>query len=473
MGWDLTTSLEMFRLPAFKTQADEDRFWARDDQSKLSFRTFFLGLAILTFAAIGLLDALAGGAAASLLLEVRTVTVLIMAFILYKFRQECSPKRRDMLIALFGMTAGLSITTMTLIAPQPAADYYPFLLSATMVFGGALIAPRSSTLLVVCIAVNAIYWPTTPFAATSDPALYANMFVMSVTTFSVVVGAFTREKLEREQATYETDLTSEREKALALRDEAIRANQAKSHLLANVSHELRTPMNAILGFSDVMKQELFGPMPQAKYREYVGDIHAAGTLLQTSINDLLDLSRLEVGKMSWVDAWVPLAKLMDRAINTCAADAEDADISLVRKLDDEATLMRCDPDRMAQILINVVTNAIKFSDAKTSVIVQCESRTGHTIIRVTDRGCGIPPEDLERIVEPFGQVDGHSTTARKSGLGLGLSIVRGLVEKFEGELLIDSEIGAGTTVSIMIPAERIARRPRYRSGCSLVHSVTA
>ena len=448
--------LDIFRLPAFDSPEMKADYWAREDRSKYAHRKYFLIIAIVTFASIGMLDRVIAGDAAGEMLAIRLATIAILAVIYFRFTGKCSAEQRDRELFVFGITVGISLTVMSLLAPRPAADFYPFLIPATMVFGSALVVPRFSTLARLCICANLIYWPTVPFSQTSMPAIYATIFVMAVTTFSVVVGAFSREKLEREQALYQAQLADAREEAISARDTAIQANHAKSHLLANVSHELRTPMNAILGFSEVMKTEIFGRIEQEQYREYVSDIHFAGTLLQANINDLLDVSRLEVGKMSWSDSWAGLTEIIDRTLATCAPDAEASEIELTQDVDDGNIQIFCDPERTAQILINLVTNAIKFSDAKTRITISSRIDRDATTLSVTDQGCGIKAEHIEQIVEPFRQLDSNSMTTQKGGMGLGLSIVKDLVKKLDGELLIESELGQGTTASVKIPAARIA-----------------
>lgn len=461
---DAPSLSSMFRMPTFSSPEMEEAFGEWDDKTKLLLRKCFLGVAILTVATVGALDAITAGDATSTMLALRAASCLILSFILYQYtRERHNADARDRLVFCFGMTASASMIISTLIAPSPGADFYPFLLSATMVYAGTLVMPRFKTIALFCLLTNLLYWPTVPFADISFPAICANAFIMTVTTLAVTGGAFNRERLEREQAIFQAELAETRRAAIQSRDEALEANRAKSHLLANVSHELRTPMNAILGFSDVMKRQMFGPLEHAHYLEYAQDIHNAGSLLQSSINDLLDVSRLEVGKMSWTDQWVTLTEMMGMAIKTCQRDADAAHIHLQNDSSDTAAFVFCDPDRMMQILVNLLTNAIKFSDANATVTLACRHAPEQTLISVTDTGCGIAAENIKRIREPFGQVDINTMITQKGGLGLGLSIVQGLLQNFDSELLIDSTVGVGTTVSFAIPDERIVHHATGRS----------
>ncbi len=455
---------EVFRLPTFESPEREQAYWAAEDAEKFGQRKFFLVVAIITFVAISLFDMLTGSDPTGTLMTIRMVTTAILAVIYFRFRRECSAKQRDREIFAFAVTVGVSLTLMSLFAPAPAADFYPFFLSVTMVFGSALVVPRYSTLARLCILTNCIYWPTAPFSDISMPAVYTNMFVMTLTTLSVVVGAFTREILERSRAIYQDQLAEAREDAIQSRDSALQASQAKSHLLANVSHELRTPMNAILGFSEVMKTEIFGPITQPQYREYISDIHFAGTLLQANINDLLDVSRLEVNKMTWNDEWSCLSEIIEHTVNTCSSDAETARIKLSQHICNPDILIFCDTERTAQILINLVTNALKFSESGAEITISSRTERGDAVLSVTDHGCGIPADEVERILEPFRQVDTDSMTTKRGGMGLGLSIVQALVQKLDGHLQINSTLGLGTTVSVTIPAARISSDRRHLRG---------
>jgi signal transduction histidine kinase len=447
--------IDTFRVPAFESEEKEKAYWKQEDKGKLAQRKFFLLMGIFVFATIGILDALTAGDSAIVLMQLRMFAVALLILFYYRFAKENSPERRDKILFMFGLIIAVTMVVMIVIAPLPAADFYPFLISATMVFAGSLVVPRFSTMAKLCIIANLLYWPTVPFSQTSLSAIYMNAFILTVTSFAVTVGAFAREKLEREQAMFQAQLAEAREEAIMSRDTAIQASHAKSHLLANVSHELRTPMNAILGFSEVMKSEIFGRIPQEQYREYVNDIHFAGTLLQANINDLLDVSRLEVDKMGWTDTWSELTEIIDHTVTTCQRDTRNAQVRLTADVDDRNVVIFCDLERTAQILINLVTNAVKFSDAGTEITISAETRKDCTILSVTDQGCGIAPEHIEQIFEPFRQVDSDSLTTQKGGMGLGLSIVQALVKKLDGRLAIDSEVGRGTTVTVEIPAARV------------------
>ncbi len=462
----------LLRLPAFESVEAEKAYWEWNDKNKLEHRKLFLAMAIVAVAMVGLLDVVAAGDQALFLLKIRGITVFVMTAVFMMFMVASTPGQRDLCIQFFGGTVVVSLITMTVVAPYPAADFYPFLLSAAMVFGSVLVVPKFSTLITMCIGTNCMYWPTVYFSEMSTSAIYVNLCVMIVTTFSVVMGGFVREQLEREQKLNRDKVTEAREEAIAARDTAILANQAKTHLLANVSHELRTPMNAILGFSEVMKNEMLGPIGHEQYREYIHDIHFAGSLLQTNINDLLDLSRLDVEKMHWSNSWARLDEIIERTVSTCKNDIEDKGVLLKPDVCCGDIEIYCDPERTAQTLINLITNAIKFSDRGTTITISSRVRDNYSEFAVSDQGCGISPEDIEQIIEPFRQVDTDAMTAQKGGMGLGLSIVKGLTKKLDGELIIESEVGKGTTVRVRIPSDRMRIPDRAANVAEFPKSLT-
>jgi len=236
------------------------------------------------------------------------------------------------------------------------------------------------------------------------------------------------------------------------RDAALRSSQAKSTFLANVSHELRTPLNAILGFSEALTSGIFGKLSD-RQAEYIGDIHLAGKRLLALINDILDLSKLEAGKMEFREELVDLPHVASDAARDLREASRAAGVSI--ELDLTATVSVIgDPLRIRQILDNLLSNAVKFTPAGGRIRVAVRRQPGGgTAIIVTDTGIGIPAADLARVFQPFEQSD--SNLARQNqGTGLGLPLVRQLVERHGGTVRMSSKTGIGTEVVIELPAER-------------------
>ncbi len=281
------------------------------------------------------------------------------------------------------------------------------------------------------------------------------------------VTAIRRQELERQRAadslrTMVDQLETSQEKLSLLarkyevamtRAEA--ANQAKSEFLANMSHELRTPLNAINGFSEIMAGEMFGPLGDHKYKGYAADILKSGQHLLSLINDILDMAKIEAGKMTLHYEPVDLIEVCEDAIRLMRGKAQDSGLTLSLQAP-ELPEIDADYRGLKQVMLNLISNAVKFTPEGGEITVAL-SRLGPDRVRiaVTDTGIGIAAEDLARLAQPFEQVEGqHSKTTQ--GTGLGLSLTKALIELHHGEMLMESEPGVGTTVSFDIPMKRPA-----------------
>jgi signal transduction histidine kinase len=244
-------------------------------------------------------------------------------------------------------------------------------------------------------------------------------------------------------------------KLVAARDEAERANRAKSSFLANMGHELRTPLNAILGFSEVIEGEMVGEIGNPHYVEYARDIGFAGRHLLAIINGLLDHARIESGKLELHEQPFDLGDIVRAVELLCRNAAIGNNTKLKLDLPAGLPMILGDELRIKQSLINLVSNAIKFSpDGIVDVSISCDDAIA---ICVRDTGIGMTRAELARALEPFGQVD-NGLNRKFEGTGLGLPLTQGLIRLHDGELTIESEPAKGTTVTIMLPASRIARR---------------
>jgi len=248
-------------------------------------------------------------------------------------------------------------------------------------------------------------------------------------------------------------LAAEEQLRRALED-AKHANTAKSEFLAHMSHELRTPLNSIIGFAETMIREVFGDMGNPKYREYANDIHGSGTHLLNLINEVLDVSKVEAGAMGIHETNVDLAHTMKECTAMMKDEAKKVGIELRLTLDRNLPVFRGDDLRLKQIFLNLLSNAIKFTPTGGRITLNAGlDERGGLLISVEDTGIGIEPEDLRRILLPFEQVEGHMERSTK-GTGLGLALSKSLTELHGGELSLESEPGAGTTVTLRFPPER-------------------
>ncbi len=230
------------------------------------------------------------------------------------------------------------------------------------------------------------------------------------------------------------------------------AQHAMAEFLANASHELRTPLNAILGFSEMIQQEIFGPLGNEKYQEYVTDIHTSGKNLLGLIQDLLDMSRLGSGKVEMDPARIDLEDLLEDTLRLARPQADEKDLRLSLAAV-EVPSCYADPQAAKRILLHLLSNAIKFTPAGGSVTLAAHADLRMVAITVTDTGIGIEPEDLERIGKPFARTR-RSEESGQGGMGLGLAMSRTLAELNGGRITLDSEPGEGTTVTLSLP-----RRP--------------
>ncbi|MCH8092129.1 MAG: PAS domain S-box protein [Proteobacteria bacterium] len=252
-----------------------------------------------------------------------------------------------------------------------------------------------------------------------------------------------------------TDWKRAEEELRIAMEEAMSANHTKSEFLANMSHELRTPLNAIIGFSEIMTVGTLGPVGNPKYMEYAHDIKESGQHLLSLINDILEMSKIEVGKVELFEETVDVAKILQTCLALVKARAEAKDVTITCELLDYLPLLRADGRKVKQIIINLLSNAIKFTDAGGEITLKAWFRPlSGFVLQVTDNGIGIALEDIPLVLEPFKQVD--SKIGRKyEGAGLGLPLTKSLVELHGGSFDLQSKLGIGTTVTIRFPAERI------------------
>jgi signal transduction histidine kinase len=241
--------------------------------------------------------------------------------------------------------------------------------------------------------------------------------------------------------------------SLRLRLEAESANRAKTEFLANISHELRTPLNAILGFSEIMEGALLGPLSE-RYQGYAADIHKSGQYLHGLVTNILDLSRIEMNEVHLDEEEVELDELIDSCINMLRIRADEQAVRLEAVPATDLPPIRGDRLRLKQALINLVSNAVKFTPKYGRVSVLAAMNGTGLALSVRDTGIGMRPEDIPRALEPFRQIE-PQLNRRHDGVGLGLALTKALVERHGGWLELTSALGAGTTATIHLPAERL------------------
>jgi len=249
--------------------------------------------------------------------------------------------------------------------------------------------------------------------------------------------------------------TMKREHDLVKAKESVeKAYAAKTQFLANMSHELRTPLNAVIGFSEMMERQLLGPIGNEKYLDYISGIRKSGEHLLSLISDILDMSKIEAGKYDLAVEDFNVSKTARLAVHMIEGRALNENVKIIVNIDDDKINMRADRRAVMQILLNILSNAVKFSKKDGQVTIEVKQEGSSILASVKDYGIGIPANKLATITQPFEQVE-NQYSRQYEGTGLGLSITKELVEIHGGTVEIDSTINVGTTVFIKLPQETI------------------
>jgi two-component system cell cycle sensor histidine kinase PleC len=397
-------------------------------------------------------------------------------------------------LAMIGLRYWLGVKYLRLANPEAKARRYRWLFSIIQFFDGAawagglmllLTSPDASAhgfslvLLVLISGMIAMTASAIPAAVGAglapivlaslwsigarslvDFALLGALCIGALLYFIVLANRLLRSALAGLSFQEEKDaLIAELEQAKYNSDEARRraegANLAKSRFLATMSHELRTPLNAILGFSEVMKAELFGPHTSPSYKEYSSDIHSSGQHLLMLINEILDLSRVEAGRYDLKEEAVSLPGVVEDCRHLLALRAKTKTIEVIEDIDDDLPRIWADERALRQITLNILSNAIKFTPqgGKVTIKVAGGANRGQ-YLSILDTGPGIPEAEIPIVLSSFGRGSMAQKNAEE-GTGLGLPIVRGLVELHGGEFTLKSKVREGTEVIVSFPPERV------------------
>ena len=336
-----------------------------------------------------------------------------------------------------------------------------FLIAAVIAVISGLVAARGNNMILFIASLAPVTLLTAARFATGDQvidqaiAFVAPMFALQMwyTGRPVIVRLQDDVRLRFQVEDLARELEETRDDALRKRFEAEAANASKTAFLANMSHELRTPLNAILGFSEIISQECFGPVGNARYRDYAGDIHSSGAHLLSLINDLLDIAKIEAGRMEISPNPLDAKRTFGIALKLVGNKAAEKRQQLVIRVDENAPHLYADERALKQILINLVSNAVKFTPQGGRIEVSAGlARDGGFQIMVKDNGPGIPREKLDRIFTPFSQVD-NRYDRQAGGTGLGLALVRGLAELHGGRAWLESGAGQGCAAYVVLPVK--------------------
>jgi two-component system, cell cycle sensor histidine kinase PleC len=333
-----------------------------------------------------------------------------------------------------------------------------------MRFSGTLTRthPAQETSILVGGSITLAIWIVVTVSVNQQPAIQQLMIVLLASVATALLYALHREsqcraqreaELASKQATLEaTNLELEESRARA--EEAC---TAKSLFLANMSHELRTPLHAIIGFSEIIKNQAMGPAGLKSYGEYAGNIFSSGEHLLALIGNILDISKIEVGRMVLDEELIEISDLVKASVAFLNQRGSCDRITLETDVPNEPPLIRGDELKLRQALNNLLSNAIKFTPEGGRVTVRFEfAPDGELVISVSDTGIGMSPDEITVALEPFSQVD-SSFIKRYEGTGIGLPLAKRLVELHGGTLAIESVKEVGTTVRAHLPANRVVR----------------
>ncbi len=261
------------------------------------------------------------------------------------------------------------------------------------------------------------------------------------------------------QVTTLVDITQRKQMEYSLKfakEQADAANHAKSLFLANMSHELRTPLNAIIGFSEMIMNETFGPVGNDKYIEYLNDVHLSAKHLLEIINEVLDMSKIEAGRVELAEQDIDVKKLIETVMRMVISRVSDSNIQIHFNHPDEVSKLRADPRLVRQILINILTNAVKYTSKGGEIFIRLRTNTDdELVIEIEDRGIGIPSDKISDVMEPFGQIHEPTKSSVYQGTGLGLPLAKAMVELHDGKFKLHSVEGEGTKVTICFPDYRV------------------
>jgi signal transduction histidine kinase len=453
------------KLPSF----DLDRVWLRfrDPEVEATFlnetvrksintiRAYFIAGTAL-YALFAILDLVVQDKALRLMLAIRlgvVIPILLALFCTTFFSVFYRVVQAALATAM--LVSGLGIIAMTAIMGPPFASQYYAGLIMIVIYCGSLTRLKFHYSILISAFLVGAYQIACLINPIPPTTLVANNFFLVLAASIGLFSGYTTELYIRKSYIGQRVVEAKNKLVSEALIEAVRANKSKSEFLATMSHELRTPLNAIIGFSEIIMHELFGALANDRYAGYAKDIHHSGSHLLTIINDILDLAKAEAGKLQLNEEEFLVLDTLTHCKRMCSGPADTHNVDLAFSCAQNGLRICADKRLLLQVLINLVSNGIKFTHEGGSVKVNVAADIQHGVaISVTDDGIGIAPENIDRIMQAFEQVESSYSRVR-GGCGLGLPYAKSLTELHGGELKIESGLGKGTTVTIRLPATRI------------------
>ena len=448
----------------FRDRAVERVFQRETLENSLGVVRAYVTAGVLLYFAFGVLDCIVGGHAYKTLLLIRyglvfplLLTVCVLSFFPLFVRVG------QVALACNMVVSGLGVVMMTVFMPAPYnAQYYAGVLMC-LIYCSSLIRLHFlysliiSGILVGTYQISAAFLNPIPL-----PTYISNDFFLVMATGVGLFSGYYQELYVRKSYVSQKIIEGKNLTLNALLIEADNANKSKSEFLATMSHELRTPLNAIIGFSDVLRKQLYGTLGNARYLEYVADINASGLHLLAIINDILDLAKAEAGKLELREDVFDLVSCLQACLQMCGGRADEGGVALELATAGPEIEIHADERLVRQLALNLVSNAVKFTPPGGRVDVRARpDEHGEIVIEVADTGIGIPTEHLERVLRPFEQVE-RALSRRHGGTGLGLPFAKKIAELHGGGLTLESEVDGGTHVTVRLPAYRLMPKRRLQ-----------
>ncbi len=389
------------------------------------------------------------------LIRFAVVCPFLLGMLLFSFTRYFA-RSAQLVLSLCMLVSGLGIIAMTAITSPPASYFYYAGLILIVIYCSSLIRLRFVYSTAISLALFVLYQIVAIFVnPVPAQVLFNNNFFLVVSVAVGIFSCYAQEFFIRHDYVNTQLLLREKARSEELLQEARAGSRAKSDFLAMVSHELRTPLNAIIGFSEMIKQQMFGPLGSRRYGAYAEDIYNSGKHLLYIINNILDLSKAEAGMLTLNEEEVDLCEALDKCLRLFREEAARQGVRLAFDVPVDKLRLYVDPQLLSQVLINLISNAIKFTQRGGEVVLSVmREADGGVHMRIEDTGVGITKDNLSKVVEPFIQVE-SAFTRKHEGTGLGLPLVKKIMDLHGGDLEIASSLGVGTTVTARFPAARV------------------
>jgi len=440
----------------FRDPEVEDRFGAKNYERQIGITRLSVAGGALVFALFGILDLYVIPEVLHEAWALRFGLVCPVLFGLVAFSYTRFVNHRNSgLLSFVMLIPGFAVVTMTAIADAPGAYLY---------YAGIIVAVGYSNCLwrlsyvyssIVSVLVVIAYAWVVAFVNPMPPDILASNLTFLASTIGISVFLnYVQESQFRANFVDNEKLRTEQRRSERLLSRSEAANRAKNDFLAIMSHELRTPLNAIIGFSEIISNQMFGPVGQTKYVDYATDIRSSGAHLLSIINDILDISKAEAGKLQLEEEPIDPVEALNRTMRMFRQRASELGVDLTFRVRDDIPWLIADPRLFNQVAINLTSNALKFTPEDGNVWVELSfDAAGDMVLSVKDTGIGIKASDKERIFEPFVQVE-DAMSRTQQGTGLGLPLVRKIMSLHGGRIEIESIVGEGTTAYATFPKSR-------------------